>query len=37
MAQPKYGITVKAILEKRLMSPPNFPVPMNVMGANLVV
>ena len=33
--QTKDGITVKDVLEKRLMSPPNFPVPMNVMGANL--
>lgn len=33
--QSKDGMTVREVIEKRLMAPPNFPVPMNVMGADL--
>ena len=33
--QTKDDLSVRDILEKRLMSPPNFPVPMNIMGADL--
>ena len=33
--QTKDGVSVKDVLEKRLMSPPNFPVAMDVMGADL--